>query len=133
MCTFARACLLAACFLRLTFAIDARILSGTVFGGAAAVLWSVDEANPNGYYGDIKTWTFEPREGLHSLIVPAVAISLYLAMVAFLPMVMKNREPLNLKWLMLIHNYILSTGSLVATIAMVRLVSFPRAKTKFKL
>lgn len=91
-------------------------LTGSVVAGAAVVLYLVDTV----FADFIAQWHFEARQGLHHWMVPAIATLLYICMVQFLPMLMHNRQPVNMTTVMLIHNYILSTGSLVATIAIAR-------------
>jgi hypothetical protein len=72
----------------------------------------------------IANWKYEPHQGLHHLSVPFTAIGLYLLMVFFLPQVMKNREPMKLQGLMVIHNYFLSYLSLVMMIGVLREVFY---------
>jgi len=91
-------------------------LTASVVLGAAIVL-AVAELQ----YGEyINSWRLNDREGLHHWMVPIVAISLYILMALLLPKYMKDRKPMQLQSLMLVHNYILSTGSLAATIAVIR-------------
>ena len=69
---------------------------------------------------EIDQWHYERRGGYHALWVPTTAVVLYLAMVFALPRFMKNRAAIDLRWPMLVHNFILCTGSLVMTVGILR-------------
>ena len=92
------------------------MLTTFVAVSAAAILYLCDTV----YADAISSWRFEAGVGLHNPVVPTVAVILYVAMVYFLPKVMANREPVSLKPVMLVHNLILSVGSLVMLVAIVR-------------
>jgi len=68
----------------------------------------------------ISSYQFESHTGLHNIAVPITAISLYLLMVFALPSIMKNREPMKLQSLMVVHNYFLSYLSCVMLFAVLR-------------
>jgi hypothetical protein len=92
-------------------------------GGVAAVTYGLTET----VWSDaIDAWRFVPRTGGHAVWVPVVACVLYLAMVAVLPRLMRDRAPVQLQWTMFVHNVILSAGSLVMTIAVAREVRTAR-------
>lgn len=68
----------------------------------------------------IKDFKFEPRVGLHQERIPHVACFGYLLMIFLGPEYMKKRDALNLKWLMVVHNVILSSFSLIVSVAIIR-------------
>jgi len=91
-------------------------LSISIFIAAAITLYLCDTV----FADFINNWKFEPRQGLHNIWFPTISVALYLVMIIVVPIIMKDREPLNLKVPMLVHNFFLSYGSLLMVLALVR-------------
>ncbi|KCV68713.1 hypothetical protein H696_05001 [Fonticula alba] len=100
-------------------AFAASILSPSIIISAAVTLGLLETV----WKPVVENFKFERLTLLHEPKYPIIATLGYVLMLIFLPMVMKNRQPLNLKWVMVIHNWILSTGSLVMTIGMLKEVA----------
>lgn len=81
----------------------------------------------------IKQYTFAAREGLHNPMVPLGMSLLYIAMITFLPRIMRDKKPMELKSIMVLHNIILSAGSLVMMIAIGREVHAPSTRLTLRL
>ena len=96
--------------------LDPRFLTLTVASITATVLYLAETT----WFNYIDNFKFVTRVGLHHPIVPTIATILYLIMIYVGPRVMKKREAIELKYIPLVHNIILSSGSLVVTIAILR-------------
>jgi len=91
-----------------------------IIGSAGVTLCLFDTI----FYEFVSSFQFESHVGFHHLSFPITAICCYLLMVFALPKVMKNREPLKLQGLMVIHNYFLSYLSCLMLFAVLREIFF---------